>query len=194
MRFGASDAVTHELLALEPEFGDSSNAAAKKKKKKKNKKSVAKTTESGHQEDRLGNEAATNDESEAGAGRDTVTVVGAGTRAANGTYRVSGKWDGVDMYAREVAGARGKAFTFTLFRCELFKGDRRWYISVVPTDLPGIHPGTNQDIDYYFSPSDAQKNVPPRDGWTTCEPLEEYCHPPHLPVPQGPPPHVVADS
>ena len=69
MRFEASDAVTDELLALEPACADSSNAAAKKKKKKKKKKSVAKTTDSGDQEDRLGNEAATNDESEAGAGR-----------------------------------------------------------------------------------------------------------------------------
>lgn len=141
------------------------------------------------------------DESDGGGAQcDKVIVQGAGTRAANGAYRFAGECDEVGKYALEVEGVQGDPVTFTLYRCKLNNGARRWYISVVPANL---HPGTSQDIDYYSAPSRARhaasefpEHVPPRQGWTTCKPAAQGAqpHPPHLPHPQDPPPYVSTDA
>ena len=77
---------------------------------------------------------------------DKVLVGGAGTTLANGTYVYAGVCDEVGKYAREAelvdaSGHSASVVCFTLYRCRLNNGVRRWYISIVP---PNLEPGTSQ--------------------------------------------------
>ena len=113
-------------------------------------------------------------------------VRGAGLASVNGKYHRVGSCNGVGMY-RKPGIWEGKPVTFTLYRCLLNNGDRKWFISIVPED---VKPGTDEDRDFYVAPGSSdhtmnENELPPEDGWTTLSPYGRpaapLCHfPGHL--------------
>jgi hypothetical protein len=95
---------------------------------------------------------------------ESYTVTGAGSPIVNGVYQYKGEFDGVPMYTKRAEG--DSQSTFTLYRCTLNSGVKRWYISDVMT---GQQPGTSADIDYYWAGKEIWQGdpTPPREGWTT---------------------------
>lgn len=89
-----------------------------------------------------------------------VVVKGAGMTEINGTYTSNRKFDGVPKYTKSGL-YENEQKEFTLFRCVLSDGSRRWYISIIP---PNQKPGTNKDIDFYFCPSAGTENELPHEG------------------------------
>eukprot|EP00956_Cyclotella_meneghiniana_P037578 scaffold140798_cov54-Cyclotella_meneghiniana.AAC.1 len=84
-----------------------------------------------------------------------VMVNGCGIAAINGVYQRSGVVDDVPAYSKS-SEYQGKRVAFKLFRCRDREQKRRWFISIVP----GLKfPGTDQDIDFYFSDS-RDENIP----------------------------------
>lgn len=116
----------------------------------------------------------------------TGIVRGAGLASVNGKYHGAGSCNGVGMY-RKAGIWEGKPVTYTLYRCLLNNGDRKWFISIVPKD---VKPGTDEDRDFYVAPGSndhtmIENELPPEDGWTTLSPYGRpaapLCHfPGHL--------------
>lgn len=95
-----------------------------------------------------------------------IIVEGAGVHAVNGVYTRDGHLDNVGKYSKTEVWDNDEAI-FSLFRCKLSDGTRRWYISIVPK---GIQPGTNKDIDFYSAPiMDEFSETPPEERWTTAK-------------------------
>ena len=95
-----------------------------------------------------------------------VIVKGAGVDEVNGIYTSSKKFDSVPKFTKTCL-SNGQQLEFTLFRCVLSDGTRRWYISVIPR---AQKPGTNKDIDYYFCPANDHVNDVPHGGtWQTAK-------------------------
>ncbi|CAM9323344.1 unnamed protein product [Choristocarpus tenellus] len=127
------------------------------------------------------------DESDYSGRGEPVEVRGAGTRDANGTYMPCGEWDDTTMYKHQSRKGAGRAFT--LYRCTLKDRTKMWYISIVP---PRKTPGSNNDIDYYFSPCPSNglaSDEPPVTGWVLASPS-----PKREPFLMSPPPTVHRQS
>ncbi len=90
----------------------------------------------------------------------TVVVKGAGMSEINGNYTSTRIFDGVPKYTKSGL-YENQHREFTLFRCPLSDGSRRWYISIIP---PNQKPGTNKDIDFYFCPSAGVQHELPHEG------------------------------
>ena len=84
-------------------------------------------------------------------------VEGAGTSQVNGLYQVNGEFDGCNTYV-----CRNGDQTYTLFRCKMPSGTRRWYISITPERG---NPGTATDIDFYYIPVQPNVMTPPLANW-----------------------------
>jgi len=76
-----------------------------------------------------------------------IILQGAGIDAVNGTYTFRNSFDHVGMYEKQGVW-ENKEVIFSLFRTEDDKKDKWWYISIIPEDCD---PGTNMDIDFYYS-------------------------------------------
>jgi hypothetical protein len=93
---------------------------------------------------------------------DIVTATGAGLGDVNGAYNLHGSHDGVKKF-RKISRIQGREEVFTLYRCKLSDGMKRWFISIVPVD---IAPGTNKDVDFYSAPATGDiDEMPPTDRW-----------------------------
>ena len=93
-----------------------------------------------------------------------VIVSGAGIAAVNGMYTRNGSFDNVAKYYKTGVW-KDREEVFSLFRCRLSDQTRRWYISIVPSN---IQPGTNKDIDFYSAPAlNDHCEYPPEKTWTT---------------------------
>jgi hypothetical protein len=93
---------------------------------------------------------------------DMVTATGAGFNSVNGAYNLHGNHDGVKKFSRHCR-VNDREQVFSLYRCRLNDGSRRWYISIVPEH---IDPGTNKDIDFYYAPATGLDiELPPTDQW-----------------------------
>eukprot|EP00567_Pseudictyota_dubia_P007508 CAMPEP_0197442408 /NCGR_PEP_ID=MMETSP1175-20131217/8425_1 /TAXON_ID=1003142 /ORGANISM="Triceratium dubium, Strain CCMP147" /LENGTH=3192 /DNA_ID=CAMNT_0042972873 /DNA_START=42 /DNA_END=9620 /DNA_ORIENTATION=- len=92
-----------------------------------------------------------------------IVVDGAGVSAVDGMYTRDGIFDHIPKYSK--AGVwNNEEQIFSLFRCKLSDGTRRWYISIVPK---GVQPGTNRDIDFYSAPIVTENSrYPPENKWT----------------------------
>jgi len=96
-----------------------------------------------------------------------IIVEGAGVAAVNGVYTRDGSLDKAGKY-RNTGVWKNREVVFSLFRCKLSDGTRRWYISIVPKN---IQPGTNKDIDFYSAPTENElsDDAPPENRWTTAK-------------------------
>lgn len=90
-----------------------------------------------------------------------VIVENAGFDAVNGVYKSSKKFDDVPIFTK-TSIQNGQHTEFTMYRCVLSNGTRRWYISVIPQNQK---PGTYRDIDYYFCPANDHANEVPHAIW-----------------------------
>lgn len=86
-----------------------------------------------------------------------VIVDGAGTKEVNGEYTFLTIRANAGFYERTTT-FQDKTVRFTLYKCSLRSGGFQWFISITP---PGHEPGTNQDIDFYFSHSKHGDYLPP---------------------------------
>lgn len=106
--------------------------------------------------------------------RDSVLVQGAGHPAVNGWYHRIRDNNGTCAF-QSSRSAGNPDESFTLFRCKMTDGTHLWYISIVP---PNRQPGTQSDIDFYFSISSEARNgdsdvrfvdeLPPKASWAQC--------------------------
>lgn len=107
-----------------------------------------------------------NDDESDDYGFDSIVVEGAGEPAVNGTYLPSGNCDNVGKCVKE-GRWQDRDCNFSLFRCKLSDGTRRWYISIVP---PNHVPGTNKDTDFYSAQATGiEHERPPERNWTTAK-------------------------
>lgn len=91
-----------------------------------------------------------------------VCVRGAGYEDINGFYLPTSSWDGAALFTKKGVW-KSCEVEYSIFRCPCTDGVRRWYISIVPQST---HPGTNVDIDFYYSPATLpQDDIPPSKGW-----------------------------
>jgi len=102
-----------------------------------------------------------------GYGGGTVIVKGAGIPEVNGSYSSNNKkFDDVARFTKTTFW-QGREQEFTLFRCVLSNGTRRWYISIIPI---GQKPGTNKDMDFYVCVATGHANeVPQSHNWETAK-------------------------
>jgi hypothetical protein len=87
----------------------------------------------------------------------TVILSGAGSPEVNGEYIFAGFKAQAGSYERHSL-YNGKESRFILYKCPLRSGGFQWFVSITP---PGQDPGTNQDIDFYFTHSKHGDYVPP---------------------------------
>lgn len=107
-----------------------------------------------------------NDDESDDYGYDSIIVEGAGEQAVNGTYHLNGSCDSVGKCVKE-GRWQGRECNFSLFRCKLSDGTRRWYISIVPLNHV---PGTNKDTDFYSAQATGVDHErPPERNWTTAK-------------------------
>lgn len=91
-----------------------------------------------------------------------VCVRGAGYDDINGFYLPTNSWDGAALFTKKGVW-KSCEVEYSIFRCPCTDGIRRWYISIVPQST---HPGTNVDIDFYYSPATLPHDeIPPSRGW-----------------------------
>ena len=96
-----------------------------------------------------------------------ATISGAGLAEVNGIYRRTVEiCDGLPVYKMQGTW-RGKACSYSLFRCRLSNGNMSWYISYVPQ---GVKPGTTKDVDFYNCDpmTGIDVDYPPETGWRRC--------------------------
>lgn len=86
-----------------------------------------------------------------------VVVSGAGTAEVNGEYIFTGFRANAGSYELQ-STHQGKNVRYILYKCSLNSGGFQWFISVTP---PGREPGTNADIDFYFTHSKHGDCLPP---------------------------------
>eukprot|EP01033_Poteriospumella_lacustris_P000104 gene104-67_t len=86
-----------------------------------------------------------------------VVVSGAGTAEVNGEYIFTGFRANAGSYELQ-STHQGKNVRYILYKCSLNSGGFQWFISVTP---PGREPGTNADIDFYFTHSKHGDFLPP---------------------------------
>ena len=103
-----------------------------------------------------------------------LVVEGCGVDAINGRWRGVGLYDDVGRWQKDGFDGHNEC-TFTVFRCRMNDGQRRWYVSVVPV---GSQPGTRSDVDYYQCSEEGNVGhygleggglAPPGLGWSTCK-------------------------
>lgn len=87
----------------------------------------------------------------------TVVLSNAGTAEVNGEYKFVGFKANAGSYERYTT-YNGKESRFVLYKCSLRNGGYQWFLSITPPDQ---EPGTNQDIDFYFTHSKHGDYLPP---------------------------------
>eukprot|EP00555_Chaetoceros_dichaeta_P011217 CAMPEP_0198254256 /NCGR_PEP_ID=MMETSP1447-20131203/4584_1 /TAXON_ID=420782 /ORGANISM="Chaetoceros dichaeta, Strain CCMP1751" /LENGTH=173 /DNA_ID=CAMNT_0043940231 /DNA_START=678 /DNA_END=1199 /DNA_ORIENTATION=+ len=98
--------------------------------------------------------------------QENIIVSGAGLITVNGVYNYDGIFDTAAKYSKRGMW-KNREVTFSLFRCLLSDNTKRWYISIVPSD---IQPGTNKDTDFYLATSTGdQSELPDSVMWMTAK-------------------------
>jgi hypothetical protein len=87
-----------------------------------------------------------------------VIVEGAGTPDVNGEYLFFSFRANAGFYQRFGSYKGNPDRRFTLYKCSLRNGGFQWFISITPHNQD---PGTNQDVDFYFSHARPADFLPP---------------------------------
>ena len=92
----------------------------------------------------------------------TTVEVSKGIRPeVNGIYNFVAFKQNAGYYSR-LGSYDGNPALFTLYKCTVNNGGYQWFISVTPE---GLEPGTNRDVDFYFSHAKSEfygNHLPPK--------------------------------